>query len=90
MQVPPLSPPFLLPRGMLDVGRGWLSPLDIAATSPQHPAEPQPRRPPTALTSSFLSSDSRAFRSSSFRMIALSSAILSWKRRASFSSNCCS
>lgn len=43
-----------------------------------------------ALTSSFLSSDSSAFRSSSFRMMPLSSAIFSWKRRASFSSNCCS
>ena len=51
------------------------------------PTEFRGPRPPT---SSFRSSDSRALRSSSFRMIALSSAILSWKRRASFSSNCCS
>lgn len=61
------------------------------ASAPLHsshkPAEP---RAPLPRTSSFLSSDSRALRSSSFRMIALSSAILSWKRRASFSSNCCS
>ena len=58
---------------------------------PLGPRGPEdPPRPPAALTSSFLSSDSKAFRSSSFRMMALSSAILSWKRRASFSSNCCS
>lgn len=65
--------------------------------APCPPKQPQthvtqiPRGPaPLPLTSSFLSSESKAFRSSSFRTIALNSAILSWKRRASFSSNCCS
>lgn len=72
-------------KGILEVGASALPPR------PQTHRIQIPRAPaPLPLTSSFLSSDSKAFRSSSFRMIALSSAILSWKRRASFSSNCCS
>lgn len=63
----------------------WMPQLPLHGR--HRPTEFRGPRPPT---SSFRSSDSRALRSSSFRMIALSSAILSWKRRASFSSNCCS
>lgn len=69
------------PRETLEVDAPAPPPRQTQAHRIQSP------RPPT---SSFRSSDSRALRSSSFRMIALSSAILSWKRRASFSSNCCS
>ena len=65
----------------------WMPQLPPPPHGRHRPTEFRGLRPPT---SSFRSSDSRALRSSSFRMIALSSAILSWKRRASFSSNCCS